>query len=305
VLVTGTDTGFGHLTAIRLNKLGFQVFAGCLKSDSDGAGLLRSNVIYPEKLHVLQMDITKDDDVTQCRDEVIAELAKSNRKLHAIVNNAGVADIGLIEWPKDVEDIKHILDVNTLGMVRVTRAFLPLIRESKGRVVNLTSLMSKIALPFMCGYDMSKSAAAAFTECLAGEMIKFNVKVIDIEPWYYSTNICNFERYAQNALSKWHELSEEQRVAYDSNTLHCVTEACRFILTNPLNVSPNLYEVIDAIESGVTSCDPEPVYRVMRLDLKLIFWFYIDFLPRDLSYFLRKLSLQAFELYVLTKSKLD
>ena len=137
VLITGCDTGFGHQLAIKLDKLGFTVFAGCLHSDSDGA---KSLAQLSNKIHVIQMNVTSSDEVSRAMDFV---MSKSGVQLWALVNNAGVGHAAFAEWGNDVEDVERLMQVNLYGLIRVTKMFLPILRQSKGRVVNVASIAGK------------------------------------------------------------------------------------------------------------------------------------------------------------------
>ena len=131
-------TRFHLLLNFDFTHLGFTVFAGVLFPDGDGAReLVRT---CSPKLRVLRMDVTKVDDI-EC---VVNAIRISGQHLYAIVNNAGIgfgafADLGKL----DLDDYRRVLDVNLLGVIRVTRACIPLLRETRGRIVNVESLAGK------------------------------------------------------------------------------------------------------------------------------------------------------------------
>lgn len=137
VLVTGCDSGFGNLVARKLERYGFEVFAGCLFPDQEGAQKLQRET--SKKLRVVKLDVTKKEDVAN----VIAQVKESGFELWSVVNNAGVAEYVPAEWGDDVEEYHRMMDVNVFGLVRVTKACLPLLRKSKGRVVNLGSMTGR------------------------------------------------------------------------------------------------------------------------------------------------------------------
>ena len=115
-------------------------------------------------------------------------VSKSGRGLYAIVNNAGVGLMApLIELEE--EDLDFIFDVNVYGPYRITRAFAPLLIESKGRVINIGSIAGVQTRTFYGPYSMSKHALEAFTDALAMEMAKFDVKVSVIDPGGFNSNI--------------------------------------------------------------------------------------------------------------------
>ncbi|GFU20786.1 estradiol 17-beta-dehydrogenase 2, partial [Nephila pilipes] len=129
------DSGFGHFLAKRLDSKGFHVFAACLFPSGEGATELKKSC--SQRLHVLHMDVTKEDSVKDAVEFVKQNLGSS--EFWAVVNNAGIAK-GFSFELSDMDDFKNTLDVNTFGPIRVIKAFLPLLKQSKGRVVNITSL---------------------------------------------------------------------------------------------------------------------------------------------------------------------
>ncbi|KAH9380036.1 hypothetical protein HPB48_023020 [Haemaphysalis longicornis] len=132
VLVTGCDTGFGYLAAKRFADDGFAVFAACLNASSDGAKELTKR----HNVRVVPLDITKDDQVQRALTQVKDGLGSN--ELWAVVANAGVTGLGLVEW-NSMERIKNIFEVNVFGHMRVAKAFLPLLKTSRGRLVIVTS----------------------------------------------------------------------------------------------------------------------------------------------------------------------
>jgi short-subunit dehydrogenase len=110
--------------------------------------------------------------------------------LWAVVNNAGVLSSFEIEFG-DMSSFVAQMNVNCLGIVRVTKAFLPLLRFSKGRVVNMASLAGRFAIPGMVGYCMSKSAVISFSDGLRREMKKWEIDVICIEPHLFRSQKIN------------------------------------------------------------------------------------------------------------------
>ncbi|MEQ8207482.1 MAG: SDR family NAD(P)-dependent oxidoreductase, partial [Woeseia sp.] len=118
----------------------------------------------------------------------VGSIAEAGRGLYGVVNNAGVAIMGpLIET--DVEELEWLFDVNVYGPYRVTKAFAPLLLESGGRVVNITSISGILSGAFLGHYSMSKHALEAYTDALANEMQPLGVNVSAVEPGNYNSNI--------------------------------------------------------------------------------------------------------------------
>ncbi|XP_075727482.1 17-beta-hydroxysteroid dehydrogenase type 2 isoform X2 [Rhipicephalus microplus] len=132
VLVTGCDSGFGYYLVKSLSRIGFFVFAGCLDANSDGANDLRTL----DNVKVLQMDISSEEQVNDAVATI--KVGLGSKVLWAVVCNAGMRNEGLLEWiPMDA--LKRVIDVNIIGNCRVSKAFLPVLRKARGRLVVVTS----------------------------------------------------------------------------------------------------------------------------------------------------------------------
>ncbi|KAG0719192.1 D-beta-hydroxybutyrate dehydrogenase, mitochondrial [Chionoecetes opilio] len=136
VFITGCDTGFGRSLAARLDNMGFKVFAGCLMPEGEGARSLLKEA--SPRLRVVSVDVTKDD-VVRAACKTVEEGLAEDEGLWAVVNNAGIAAFTEIEWCP-VAEYRRVYEVNSLGPIRVTKAFLPLLRRSQGRIVLVASL---------------------------------------------------------------------------------------------------------------------------------------------------------------------
>jgi NAD(P)-dependent dehydrogenase (short-subunit alcohol dehydrogenase family) len=178
VLITGASSGIGHNMAETLAAEGYYVYAGARKqADIDELSAI-------DNITGVRLDVNVQDDIDAAVDFVRSE----GRGLYGLVNNAGVGVIApLIEV--DEEDLWFQMNVNVFGPYRVTKAFAPMIIESKGRITT-TGSISGILSGFMFGpYSMSKHAVEAFTDSLALEMRKFDVAVSVIEPGNYVSSI--------------------------------------------------------------------------------------------------------------------
>ncbi len=130
-MIKGCDSGFGNRLALKMNEHGFRVYATVLDPMSPGSQQLTADSIFSDKIKVLKMDVTNDEDVNNTYEAVENELNSKGEELWAIVNNAGVQSMGYIDWGT-FDTYKKVFDVNTFGTVRVTRTFLPMVRKSKG-----------------------------------------------------------------------------------------------------------------------------------------------------------------------------
>ena len=130
-LIIGCDSGFGNRLAYKLNQNGFRVYATVLSENSEGSKQLLRSAVFEDKMHVLEMDVTNDENVRRVYREVTKDLESNGDQLWAVVNNAGMFACGHIEWGT-IDTYSRVFNVNVFGMVRVTRVFLPLIKQSKG-----------------------------------------------------------------------------------------------------------------------------------------------------------------------------
>lgn len=181
VLVTGAAKGIGHACVQRLAGR-FRVYAGVRRLE-DGAAL--SAELGPEVVPV-QLEVTDEAAVTAAAAFIHADLG--DRPLAGIVNNAGMAVAGPLEF-LPLDDLRRQFEVNVIGQVAVTQAMLPMLRESRGRIVNMGSIAGKSALPMTGPYSASKFALEAITDSLRVELLPFGVDVIIIEPGVIATPI--------------------------------------------------------------------------------------------------------------------
>ncbi|MGB5245656.1 MAG: SDR family oxidoreductase, partial [Woeseia sp.] len=178
VLVTGASSGIGLKITEVLAADGYFVYAGARKP----ADLERLDAM--ENVQAVRLDVTYAEDIAAA----LATIEKAGRGLYGIVNNAGVALLGpLIET--DIEELEWLFDVNVYGPYRITQAFAPLVLETKGRVVNISSISGILSGGMLGQYSMSKHALEAYTDALAAELEPFGVKVSAVEPGNYNSNI--------------------------------------------------------------------------------------------------------------------
>ncbi|NWQ75130.1 DHB2 dehydrogenase, partial [Columbina picui] len=182
-LLSGSDSGFGHALAKYLDNLGFVVFAGVLNKDGPGAEELRRTC--SQRLSLLQLDITNATQVKEAYLKVSEKV--QNTGLWGVVNNAGV--LGL---PADGELLpmsmyRQCMEVNFFGAVEVSKTFLPLLRKSQGRLVNICSMAGGIPLPKYAAYGASKAALSMFSGVMRQELSKWGVKVAAIHPSGFRT----------------------------------------------------------------------------------------------------------------------
>ena len=145
------------------------MFAGCLSSSPAS---LKEECKFPDKMFSIPLDVTNEKSIKSAFDRVKSSLSLNHLKLWSLINNAGIAPFHEFEWGS-FDLIRSVMEVNVLGMALVTRTFLPLIRISQGRIININSVASRFAIPQTIGYDMSKHASLA----LCRRIEKGNVQV--------------------------------------------------------------------------------------------------------------------------------
>ncbi|MDT9600252.1 SDR family NAD(P)-dependent oxidoreductase [Sphingosinicella rhizophila] len=171
VLVTGASTGIGATLAEYLSQRGFYVYAGARKEED----LKRLEAM--DNVSAVRLDITKQAEI----DAAVAFVRAQGRGLHGVVNNAGVAAVGELMKISE-EDILWQHDINILGAMRVDRAFLPLLKESKGRTLVIGSLSGFVTGPGGGAFSMTKFATEAYAETLAMELAGEGVKAGIVDP---------------------------------------------------------------------------------------------------------------------------
>ncbi|XP_052760123.1 D-beta-hydroxybutyrate dehydrogenase, mitochondrial-like [Mya arenaria] len=258
VLITGCDTGFGHQIALRLHNQGFTVFAGCLFPQGDGARAFRDRKCA--RLQVLHLDVTKDDHVKEALKAIKKKLPANG--LWAILNNAAINYMVDIEF-SSIDLMKRIEEVNYYGMVRVTKAFIPLLRTSRGRIINVTSVKGRIALPSDVAYTTTKWAGEAFSDILRREMYRFGIRVVLIEPGNFGgiTGMLNTETLSKMEATLeecWTLASDEVKEAYGREYIN---QQVAGLKASGSTSAPEVEPVVDAMQEAV--CNTSPEYRYL------------------------------------------
>jgi NADP-dependent 3-hydroxy acid dehydrogenase YdfG len=163
VLVTGASSGIGAAVARELAGQGFSVF-GTIRRPDDAAALAAAGAVP------VRMDVTDGPSIAAARADV--ERALEGRPLAGLVNNAGIPAAGPLEL-LPLAELRRVLEVNLIGAVAVTQAFLPLLRISRGRIVNISSIAGRAAMPFVGPYAASKFGLQAVSDgCDANSAVR-------------------------------------------------------------------------------------------------------------------------------------
>src|SRR5262245_41580398 len=182
VLVTGASTGIGRATALLLDERGYRVFAG-VRQEDHARELSKHG---SDRLTPITLDVTKADQIEVARDQVFE--AVGTEGLVGLINNAGVGGGGPIEF-MSLDELRRTLEVNLIGQVAVTQAFISVLRRAKGTIVFIASIGGRVASPFMSAYNTSKFAIEALGESLRHELQPWEIEVTVIEPGSIDTEI--------------------------------------------------------------------------------------------------------------------
>ncbi|QHC33558.1 SDR family NAD(P)-dependent oxidoreductase [Streptomyces sp. HF10] len=177
-MITGTSSGIGLAAAVGAARSGWTVVA--TMRDTGKADALREAVTeagVAGRVRVERLDVTDSESIAACLDEVTAECGR----LDALVNNAGAAQVGTIEQ-SSLDDVRAAMKVNFFGVVAVTRAALPHLRASRGRVITVSSVGGAVGQPFNEAYCAAKFAAEGFMQSLAPVAATVGVDVTVVEP---------------------------------------------------------------------------------------------------------------------------
>jgi NADP-dependent 3-hydroxy acid dehydrogenase YdfG len=184
ILITGASSGFGRLTAETLSSSGHKVFAGF--HSIDGPKKQVASELNAKNIDILRLDVT---DQTSIDSAITQLLEKSNNQLDVVVNNAGMASMGISE-SFTPEQLRNLFEVNVFGVQRVIRATLPILRAKRsGLLVNVGSILGRVTIPFFGLYGASKYAVEAMTDSYRYELSQLGVDVVLVQPSAYPTNM--------------------------------------------------------------------------------------------------------------------
>ena len=176
-LITGTSSGIGYATALHLARRGYKVYA-TMRQTAKG-GKLRAMADDEDLPLVIEtMDVTENRSMEDCTTRII----EAEGKIDVLINNAGLSSSSPVEtYPED--EHRSLFEANYWGPVKLTQAVLPGMREQeKGAIINVSSLLGRIAWANQGAYCASKFAIEAFSESLAQEVVSFGIRVCLIEP---------------------------------------------------------------------------------------------------------------------------
>ncbi|XP_041806427.1 dehydrogenase/reductase SDR family member 9 [Chelmon rostratus] len=272
VYITGCDSGFGNLLARHLDKLGFCVIAGCYTDKGED----ELKKVTSDRLTTVHLDVSNSESVGKAA--AVIKTLVGQKGLWAVVNNAGVSlPSGPTDW-LTIEDYKSMLSVNLCGVIDVTLSVLPLIKMSRGRVVNVSSVFGRIS-PFGGPYCVSKYGVEAFSDSLRLNMVPFGVKVACIEPGFFKTNVTDTAIVKNNVTMLWNRLPQDVKDDYGDDFFHksleTLDESFRFF------TDTDLMKVVSCMEHAISAVHPRTRYSP-GWDAKF-FWLPLSYMPTCIS----------------------
>jgi len=201
VLITGASSGIGLDTACLLSRRGFRVFGTRLP----GEGFER------DEFAVLELDVRSDESVAACVGEVMAAAGR----LDVLCNNAGFGLVGPVE-ETSIDEAKAVFETNYFGVIRMTRAALPIMRrQRRGLVVNISSVAGCLGVPFEAHYCATKLAIASLTAALRHEVAPFGIKAVVVTPGYVRTSFYTGLRTAAGRIGEYDPGRDRAMAAFD------------------------------------------------------------------------------------------
>jgi NAD(P)-dependent dehydrogenase (short-subunit alcohol dehydrogenase family) len=246
VLITGASTGIGRATALRLDSAGWLVFAG-VRRQEDADSLREAG---SEHLTPLILDVTDAEQIAAAAGRIEADAGAG---LDGLVNNAGVAIPGPLETLA-IDEFRRQIEVNMTGHVAVTQALLPAVRSARGRIVFISSIGGRVALPLTGAYHAAKFGIEAVGDVFRQELRPWGISVSIVEPGSIDTPI--WERGERTA----DEIGTPEREALYGKAIERYRKVIRE--TAERGIAPE--KAAEAIEHALTVSRPRARYLVGR-----------------------------------------
>jgi len=248
LLVTGASTGIGAACALGCVQRGMTVFAGLRNLQAGEALKAKAGA----SLIPVQLDVTNADSIKEAADMIRRTVGEAG--LGGLLNNAGIA----IGSPLEVIPLSQLrtqLEVNVVGQIAVTQAMLPLLRQARGRIVNMGSIAGRGTIPMMGPYSASKFALEALTDALRMELRPWGIEVSIIEPGAIATPI--WEKSLKTAVEVEEVVTEEGKQLY-GEAARLVREAVDQVAQRAISVDA----VVEAVWHALTAVRPKTRYLV-------------------------------------------
>ena len=224
VLVTGASSGIGKSIALYLSSKGFKVYGTCRD---------------PKKYDIIDFSLLKCDItiVNQIKD-VVSFVLKKEGRIDILINNAGIGITGPLEETSE-SDIKFAFETNFFGPINIIKECIPSMRKQEtGLVINITSVMGYFAMPFRGVYSATKSSMEIIGEALSMELNKFNIKVVNIAPGDFKTNI----------ISRRINSPSVPKSSYEKDYVKSINSANSHVnnALSPIIISKLVYKIINS-----------------------------------------------------------
>ncbi|XP_008117223.2 retinol dehydrogenase 5 isoform X2 [Anolis carolinensis] len=272
VFITGCDSGFGRALAKHLDRNGFRIIAACL-SEKGCQELMAST---SQSLKTVLLNLTDPSSI----DDAVKFVRKETEDigLYGLVNNAGRSmPMAPTDWMQ-LEDFRTTLDVNLMGLIGVTLKLLPLLKKSRGRIVNVSSVLGRLAC-IGGGYCVSKCGVEAFSDSLRRDMHHFGVQVSIIEPGFFKTGVTHLESIERELFRLWNQLTPEVRDSYGEKYFIKYLRMQRLSMNKLCDA--DLSKVTRCMEHALIAKYPRTRYGV-GWDAKLL-WLPLSYAPTFLS----------------------
>jgi NAD(P)-dependent dehydrogenase (short-subunit alcohol dehydrogenase family) len=195
VLITGASTGIGRASSLHLDAVGWRVFAG-VRREEDAVSLREAG---SERLTPLMLDVTDAGQIEAAAAQIGEEVGEAG--LSGLVNNAGIGLLGPMET-QPIDEFRRTVEVNLIAQVAVTQALLPRLRAARGRIVFVSSVGGRMAMPFGSPYHAAKFGLEAVADSLRRELHPWKIAVVVIEPGSIDTPIWSRAELASGEIAK-------------------------------------------------------------------------------------------------------
>lgn len=261
VLVTGASKGIGEATALRLDRMGVHIFAG-VRREADGEALRQK---ASERLTPILLDVTDGDTIRDAAEQVTRTVGAAG--LAGLVNNAGIAVAAPLEF-LPIEEFRRQMEVNVIGQIAVTQAFMPLLRQARGRVIVISSIGGRMSNPMTGAYHASKFALEALSDSLRLELQPWGMEVVVIQPGTIATPIWDTSTAAADQMME--RMSPE--VAAQMNHLYgAPLNAVRAWAASAAQTGISPDEVAKVVAEALTVQRPRTRYLV-GIDARITAW---------------------------------
>lgn len=230
VLITGASSGIGKATALHFAANHWQVIATMISLDE------RHAIENVPNIHCYPLDVTSTQSIEMARKQIL----QKHPRIDVIINNAGIGYRSFVELSED-QNLEKIVNINWLGVVKVSRAFIPILRQQQsGQIINISSIAGLVNLPLGSFYHSTKQAVESFSECMAYELLDFNISVATVQFGNAPTNFQNnATKSAESPIASYNRMMQkismtlQQKSAKNQDLTAKITQKLLEIAENP------------------------------------------------------------------------